>query len=251
MQELLKRQNYLKKEMVRCLEQMKELPNKDIFYTKSGKYIRWYISNGRKPIYLHKSDEELIRQLVLRKYLNERYQEYKRECATIENVIASDVKKSELMLQDESPYAPFLKGTFMGDYDRLWMKENYERNCNYLEHLIYKTLGGDKVRSKSEVMIADELFRRGIPYRYECALQLGEVTLFLDFTIRNPVSQEMIYWEHMGIMDNYKYAKKSVEKMEIYLSHHIIPGINIILTYETVDKPIDSQKISQVIDMYF
>ena len=41
------------------------------------------------------------------------------------------------------------------------------------------------MRSKSEAMIAMSLYVQKIPYRYECELKLGSITLFPDFTIRH------------------------------------------------------------------
>ncbi|MFQ8777759.1 MAG: hypothetical protein ACLR78_10425 [Roseburia sp.] len=63
------------------------------------------------------------------------------------------------------------------------------------------------MRSKSEAMIAMLLHLNAIPYRYECALSLGGVTLFPDFTIRHPVTGVLYYWEHFGLMDDPAYAK--------------------------------------------
>ena len=57
------------------------------------------------------------------------------------------------------------------------------------------------MRSKSEAMIAMSLYVQKIPYRYECELKLGSITLFPDFTIRHPETGEIFYWEHFGMMD--------------------------------------------------
>ena len=77
----------------------------------------------------------------------------------------------------------------------------YEKNPKYPEHLIHKTVSGIYVRSKSESMIALQLYTEKIPFRYECALQLGETTLYPDFTILHPKTGEIFYWEHFGMMD--------------------------------------------------
>lgn len=43
---------------------------------------------------------------------------------------------------------------------------------------------GERVRSKSEKIIADCFFRKGIPYKYECPLYLkGLGIIYPDFTI--------------------------------------------------------------------
>ena len=58
-------------------------------------------------------------------------------------------------------------------------------------------------------MIAMLLHLNAIPYRYECALSLGGVTLFPDFTIRHPGTGALYYWEHFGLMDDPAYAKNA------------------------------------------
>ena len=77
-----------------------------------------------------------------------------------------------------------------------WMNTPYIRNSKYPEHLIHKTCVGYKVRSKSESMICTYLSINKIPFRYECALTLGNKVYYPDFTIRHPKTAEIYYWEH-------------------------------------------------------
>ena len=50
----------------------------------------------------------------------------------------------------------------------------------------YYTIKGERVRSKSEKIIADELYRYQIPYKYEFPLTLAthnrNIQLYPDFT---------------------------------------------------------------------
>jgi hypothetical protein len=51
-------------------------------------------------------------------------------------------------------------------------------------HKIHKALSGDMLRSKSEVIIANLLHEREVPFRYELPLFAGDGTLRLpDFTL--------------------------------------------------------------------
>lgn len=54
-----------------------------------------------------------------------------------------------------------------------WADSPYEKNTNYPEGLKFETNFGLYVRSKSESMIAMMLHTYHIPFRYECALELG------------------------------------------------------------------------------
>ena len=71
------------------------------------------------------------------------------------------------------------------------------------------------MRSKSEAMIAMNLYVQKIPYRYECELKLGSITLFPDFTIRHPETGEIFYWEHFGMMDKSEYVKNASDKISM------------------------------------
>ena len=74
-----------------------------------------------------------------------------------------------------------------------WTNSPFERSHKYPEHLVHKTDSGTLVRSKSEVLIDMVLYRNKIPFRYECLLELGDISIFPDFTIRHPVTGQVYY----------------------------------------------------------
>ena len=89
-----------------------------------------------------------------------------------------------------------------------------------------------------------------IPFRYECPLELGNTTLYPDFTIMHPKTGELIYWEHFGMMDDPAYCKNVFSKLNLYVANGIIPNINLITTYETKDFPLDTEQINNMISLY-
>ena len=118
-----------------------------------------------------------------------------------------------------------------------WINESYNCNPHYPEQLSIPCPSGKKVRSKSESYIDMALFQKGIPYRYECELIIQGKTFYPDFTLLNPITGNLIYWEHFGIMDDSSYAKKAFNKMQLYHSNGIVPGKNLITTFETRENP--------------
>ena len=106
------------------------------------------------------------------------------------------------LLEESSPYYELLQSHFAKDKlpvsMQKWCAESYETNSSHPENLIHTTLAGHKVRSKSEVIIANLLYTNHIPYRYEAALALNELTVYPDFTILHPTTQQFFYWEHFG-----------------------------------------------------
>lgn len=160
--------------------------------------------------------------------------------------------KSETLLKDEA----FLK-LFSLNYSNLsndcqkWMEEEYIQYTKYPEQLQHKCLSGEYVRSKSEVIIANTLFTNHIPYRYECLLSLGASSFYPDFTILDPSNLQVTYWEHFGMMDIPSYSDNAFNKLKHFAHFGIIPGINLITTYETAQHPIDSEQILQLVTTHF
>lgn len=108
---------------------------------------------------------------------------------------------------------------------------------------IHITERGDMVRSKSEVIIANILFRSGVDYKYEENLQYSDnQTISPDFTIYQ--NGKIYYWEHLGMLDNPNYAKHWQEKMEIYKKLNLIDYLII-----TEDNPNLSKIVNHKIDI--
>jgi hypothetical protein len=80
---------------------------------------------------------------------------------------------------------------------------------------IHEALSGDMLRSKSEVIIANMLHERNIPFRYEQPLFAGDGTLKLpDFTIT--WAGKTYLWEHLGRLDLLNYAEEWKQKRAWY-----------------------------------
>ena len=120
----------------------------------------------------------------------------------------------------------------------------------YEASLIHKTLRGELVRSKSEVIIANMLYEADIPYEYEKELSLGKDGVRIpDFTIDDAESGKMIYWEHCGMMSDAHYRKRWEEKKALYAKHGIVEGENLIVSIEK--DGFDSSEIKSLIEKYF
>lgn len=110
---------------------------------------------------------------------------------------------------------------------------------------------GERVRSKSEVIIADVLHREGIPYKYECPLMLkGWGKVHPDFTTLNVRKRKVVYWEHLGMMDDAEYVDNALTRYEGYEQNGIVLGDNLILTFETRSHPLNQRTIRAQIERY-
>ncbi|MBQ9321830.1 MAG: hypothetical protein IJ239_05705, partial [Eubacterium sp.] len=71
-------------------------------------------------------------------------------------------------------------------YIRNWLDIQYPKKGFSEEGPEFYTSKGERVRSKSEVIIADTLARMGVPYRYEFPIRFsGTGTFHPDFTVLN------------------------------------------------------------------
>lgn len=128
----------------------------------------------------------------------------------------------------------------------------------YEQNLIHRTLRGEMVRSKSELIIADRLQAHGIEYVYEQSLTLGGQTRYPDFIIDDAESGEKYYWEHCGLLGDPEYQRRWERKQAWYRNNGILPlaegsGPNgtLIVTQDDENGGISSQAIEEMINRIF
>ena len=128
-----------------------------------------------------------------------------------------------------------------------WAKAGYEQSDFMPEAKIHTTSWGLKVRSKSELLIAEKYHERGIPFRYEQVIRYGENIVVPDFTILR-ADLKLVYHEHCGMPGNEKYMKHHKSKLDIYESLGIVPWDNLIVTYDSKDGNLDLRIIESEIN---
>ena len=142
----------------------------------------------------------------------------------------------------------------------------------------FKTLRGDYVASKSEVIIADRLYVKGIPYHYEIAMasdvvldesrpvfdQYGRLlgyesmgngpdnvdTLHPDFYVLNKRTRKAYFWEHLGKMDDAEYCRKNLNRFMRIIDAGYAIGEDVIVTHEDSRHPLKTEDIEKIIEKY-
>ena len=113
----------------------------------------------------------------------------------------------------------------------------------YEEGKIHSTLAEYMVRSKSEVIIANMLFDRDIPFMYEAPLFAPDGTFYLpDFTVT--WQGEKWYWEHLGRLDDERYRNRWETKEAWYQEH--FPG-RLVVTKESGQLSTDAADLIQTV----
>ncbi len=132
-----------------------------------------------------------------------------------------------------------------------WTKRPYQGKAFAEDMREIYTHRHERVRSKSEKILADTFAAYHLPYKYECPLMLNDgFTIYPDFTFLDPDTNEEIYWEHFGMMDHADYARTTANKIMHYIKNGILPGNQLILTFETGDQPLNDQIIERLIHDY-
>jgi hypothetical protein len=127
------------------------------------------------------------------------------------------------------------------------------------DRLISRTRRGEPVRSKSEVIIADNLMSMGIEYAYEQKLVGSDGSVrYPDFTIENGDTGVTYYWEHLGMLTDRAYRERWERKLQWYRSQHILPYDEgggekgtLIITQDTEKHGINSDDIKRLIEKIF
>jgi len=136
-------------------------------------------------------------------------------------------------------------------YIEEWQKITWQGRPFSDEAPEYTTAHGERVRSKSEVIIADTLARLHIPYRYEYPLKLkGGQNFYPDFLCLNVHTRQEFIWEHLGMLDEAIYLENSVRKIKLYNDNNYFLGKNLIISMETQKTPVNVRQIEQLIKTY-
>ena len=254
---LLKEEKRLQGIVQVARERLKDAPEGKLRITKSHGHSQYYHCVGEEKggTYIAKGNDELIRKLAQKTYdekvlrLSEkRLAQIKKLTATYEEDEISKIYLGEneirrkLIIPIEQTWEQMLSE---------WKAKTYEGKEFQEGMPVIMTEKGERVRSKSEKILADYFYHRGIEYKYECPLYLkGVGTIYPDFTILSKKTGQEIYWEHNGMVDTPAYARKMVRKINAYERNGIFPGERLILTYETEQTVLDMEKIEQRIQRY-
>lgn len=239
---------------------LKEYPTGKIQIKKSNGRTQYRLKLGTdKPEkYISKKDNSTIKKYLQKAYDIKIKKILQKEIKNIEAYLKKS-EENQKQIREEYSKKPDEVKYFIDpidcsdeDYIKCWISEQYESKVKQIPDTEYKTDKGEFVRSKSELTIANYLFKRDIPYKYERPLMLfGGSIVHPDFTVLDIKNRREIYWEHRGMMDDVEYAKKTVKKTKEYSRNNIVLGINLIITEETSTSPLGTNEIETIVKTYF
>ena len=246
----------LNNELRESIKEMKSMPDGFLNLCSKGKkkkYYHEYRYNGRRKRKTISIDSNRLGELARKRYLKKRIKNLKDEIKYIERITKKYKSNSmESIIQDfPKVYKSIPRQMFYPPEVReaiIWGNEPYYQDDEYLHHNKVPTKCGIKVKSKTEKDIVEALFDEGIPFHYEEVLYIDNKKIAPDFTIRRLSDGEVVYWEHFGRMHEARYRRNFFWKMSMYEKEGIIPGKNLIVTFEGGDQYVSRSEIYAIIN---
>jgi len=209
-----------------------------------------------KQLYLGNKDKRIKEELCRRKYIELSIPVIKRiielERCFIEKYKTYDPIEMINNLPEkyrDISHSPIQK-MVERNHPLIWAQAEYNKSDLHPERLTYRTQNDLRVRSKSELIIANQLEVNEIPFRYEEAIDLNGRTFYPDFTILNPRDNRIIYWEHFGMVDDADYQNSMIKKLDTYKANDILLWNNLIVTFESESNPLDIHKIRDLVKYF-
>lgn len=261
----LQLQNLLEKEIKRSEDllerleaRMLQLPEGSL-HIKGGYLYRLIRKDGKLKYltipYGYRGREKLIQELQEKRYAAGAIPILKKNLKTYRKALKRLDVYDPQQLKQELPevYRGFdcSRISLRGDIDpHDWAARPYDKSRSRPEDLIYKSEGGILTRSKAEADIATKLEQTGLRFRYEELIRVGNRIMAPDFAVLHPAERRVKYWEHLGMMDNPRYAEKAMDRLCAYAANGIRTGDNLIITWETRAYPLLFEQINACIRQY-
>ena len=194
--------------------------------------------------YIKVSNRDIARALAQKEYAAKILEMAEQRIASID-ILLDDYRQNRFSQIPESynfARRKLIRPYILNDeeYVKKWLETPYIPNPSHPENLIFETANGIMVRSKSEQIIAENLMRLGIPYKYEAPIYYGRgKAVYPDFTLLNVKQRKLFYYEHFGKMGEEEYHDDFFRKQKIYNNIGVYTGKNLVCTFEDKKHPFD------------
>ncbi len=256
--QILKEQYERVEEQTRLKLQTMEEIYGSVRISVNGRKIRYYHhwdGYEEKEKYICRKDIELAKRVAQKNYYEKLHKIASKRLKVIKRLL-SDFDEFEIdnvfdnLIPARKALITPIEKTIQQKYDE-WLNCDYQSKEFREEIPVIMTENGERVRSKSEKIIADYLYRNKIKYKYEKPLFLkGIGTIYPDFTFFSRKEGKEIYWEHDGKMDDPDYARKAVHKLDVYENNGIFIGERLIVTFETSEKVLGTKEIERIVQRF-
>ena len=236
---LLKEEERLEKFLNETTERLHDAPSGNLRLSGCGKTYQYYLTmpgDKKRGTYIPKAETRLIRRLAQKSYDEKISKLAAKRLAQIRKITKDyeDDEIEKIYLKEHAARKALIVPVEPSWDQKLenWISEDYRRKEFQDGTPVIMTEKGERVRSKSEKIMADYFYRSGIPYHYEKPLYLT------GFGIVH------------GRMDDPAYAHNAVKKIQAYEENDIYPGERLILTFETAKNVLDMRHVKKLAEKY-
>lgn len=234
---------------------LEEAPEGSLILSSSNNTTQYFHKKDKKQKkgkYISKKNKKLISALAQKDYDKELLHGIEKEIKSTRRMLKEISVKdmTEVYEKLSEGRKKYVKPHLQTDeqYVEKWLSVKYEGKAFLEGTPVILTEKGERVRSKTEKIIADKLFAMHIPYRYEFPIKLkGYGKVYPDFTLLDVTTRKEIYFEHFGMMDNASYCEKAINKIDDYVKSGLGLGKNLIVTFETSRHPLDMKIVERMI----
>lgn len=255
---LILRRNRLDKLESVVIRRLQDVPDGQLRISSRNGNLQFYCRScpsDRTGKYIKKGDTLLPAKLAQKEYDIQVLRAIKKEKQHIDKLIdsSSSLKAEEIYngLNDKRKKLVVPVEETTEDFVVNWLSVSYEPKDFKADDPQHYSNSGLRVRSKSEVLIADTFAEEHIPFRYEYPLilfGLGEVRP--DFVVLNIRTRQEFIWEHFGKMNDNAYYDSTAKKLYYYERNGYYLGENLIATWESSDFPLNVNMVKEKINKY-
>lgn len=247
----------LLKQNEKNLERYKDIEGKSVKVSYSNGCSQYYLSDEttKQKTYVSKTKLKTVKKIVQRDYelaVNKKLKEMEarivRFCKTYDYEEIKTIYEKLPRARRELVF-PIIETD--EQYIDRWKAEHPGNQNEFPYEGSIITARGERVRSKSEKIIADLFDKYNVPYSYEPSLVIGNNHIVNpDFVVLNVKTRKTIYWEHLGLIDMEQYAVKNLSKLNDYNMAGFDIGEDLIITMESSAYGFDSRDIESKIRKY-
>ena len=221
---------------------------------KGWQYFHRKNPQDKNGTYIPVADKGLAMALIQKKYLRDLLQAAHKQEDSIRRFLKEFDSKALINAYHKQGSAreTLIKPIEVPDvvFTEEWQMTEYQAKPFREDVPMHMTLKGERVRSKSEVIIANTLKNLKIPYHYECPVTIRGKLIHPDFTVLRIADRKEIFWEHLGMIDDFEYRNQALQRIQDYEAEGIFIGDRLIITAETYRKPLTAEIVERAVHHY-
>ena len=250
----------IEKQLIECRKDLEDeiryLPEGDLYCYKANG-IRYYServpqkgNHKKEHRYGVSKDRDRLYSLVRKEYAVKAIDLLEKDIRSIQTLLKryKPFDENSVMKEFVEKHPELTEGIYYGIMsDNEWAESFVPDGSFRQSGLKSLAADGSMRRSLGEIIIGSRLKHYGIAFKYEAPINHPDLPYVPDFTIMRPRDKKIIYWEHLGMVNNDEYMRHNYQKLNKYEEYGIVPWDNLIVSYSNYDGGINEKLIDSLI----